>query len=176
MGCDGVKLLEGKPSMRRAFPIPDFDAPAWEPFWAFAEKTRLPLLWHVNDPEQYWDPSAVSAYAKSSGWGYGADDVNNEAQYAQVRAVLQEHPAELAAYVGTYPLMPSFSLQVSERDGRLYAQATGQGAFALEAAASDVFEAPAFGIEIRFLRGDDGTVQSLQLHQAGQVLNGVREH
>ena len=85
-------------------------------------------------------------------------------------------PAELAAYVGTYPLMPSFSLQVSERDGRLYAQATGQGAFALEAAASDVFEAPAFGIEIRFLRGDDGTVQSLQLHQAGQVLNGVREH
>lgn len=92
MGCDGVKLLEGKPTMRRAFPIPDFDAPAWEPFWAFAEKTRLPILWHVNDPEQYWNPTAISAYAKSSGWGYGADDVNNEAQYAQVRAVLERHP------------------------------------------------------------------------------------
>ena len=48
--------------------------------------------------------------------------------------------------------------------------------FPLEATASDVFEAPACGIEIRFLRGDDGTVQSLQLHQAGQVLSGVREH
>ena len=92
MGCDGVKLLEGKPTMRRAFPIPDFDAPAWEPFWAFAEKTRLPLLWHVNDPEQYWDPAAVPARAKASGWGYGANDVNNEAQYAQVRAVLERHP------------------------------------------------------------------------------------
>ena len=92
MGCDGVKLLEGKPTMRRAFPIPDFDAPAWEPFWAFAERTRLPLLWHVNDPEQFWDPSAIPVYARSSGWGYGEGDVNNEAQYAQVRAVLERHP------------------------------------------------------------------------------------
>jgi len=92
MGCDGVKLLEGKPTMRRAFPIPDFDAPAWEPFWAFAERIRLPILWHVNDPEQFWDPAAVTAYAKSCGWGYGEGDVNNEAQYAQVRAVLERHP------------------------------------------------------------------------------------
>lgn len=92
MGCDGIKLLEGKPTMRRAFPIPDFDAPAWEPFWSFAEKTRLPILWHVNDPEQYWNPETISVYAKSSGWGYGENDVNNEAQYRQVRAVLERHP------------------------------------------------------------------------------------
>lgn len=92
MGCDGVKLLEGKPTMRRAFPIPDFDAPAWEPFWAFAERIRLPLLWHVNDPEQFWDPAAITAYAKSAGWVYGEGDVNNEAQYSQVRAVLERHP------------------------------------------------------------------------------------
>lgn len=92
MGCDGIKLLEGKPTMRRTFPIPDFDSPAWEPFWAFAEKIRLPILWHVNDPEQYWNPKAISVYAKSSGWGYDESDVNNEAQYRQVRAVLERHP------------------------------------------------------------------------------------
>jgi len=84
-------------------------------------------------------------------------------------------PAQLAAYAGTYPLMPSFSLEVSERDGQLYAQATGQGAFPLEASAVDAFEAPAFGIQILFRRDGAGRVESLELHQAGQVLRGVRQ-
>ncbi len=92
MGCDGVKLLEGKPTMRRRFSIPDFDAPAWEPFWAYAERERIPLLWHVNDPEQFWNPDAIPPYARSSGWGYGPEDVNNEEQYRQVRTVLERHP------------------------------------------------------------------------------------
>ena len=35
-GCDGVKLLEGKPQMRKTVPIPDFDLPCWEPFWSYA--------------------------------------------------------------------------------------------------------------------------------------------
>lgn len=92
MGCDGIKLLEGKPTLRRRFPIPDFDSRPWEPFWAYAERNRIPLLWHVNDPEQYWDPDAVPAYARNSGWGYGPEDVNNEAQYRQVYNVLLRHP------------------------------------------------------------------------------------
>ena len=92
MGCDGIKLLEGKPTMRRAFPIPDFDDAVWEPFWAFCEETQLPLLWHVNDPEVFWDPKRIPAFAASAGWGYGPDDVDNEAQYRQVRNVLERHP------------------------------------------------------------------------------------
>lgn len=92
MGCDGIKLLEGKPTLRRRFSVPDFDSPAWEPFWAFAEQKRIPLLWHVNDPEQFWNPDAVPAYARNSGWGYGPEDVNNEAQYRQVWNVLLRHP------------------------------------------------------------------------------------
>lgn len=91
-GCDGVKLLEGKPTMRRAYDIPDFDAPAWEPFWAYAEKTRLPILMHVNDPASFWDPDAIPAHARAEGWGYTAADVQAEAQYRQMRAVLEKHP------------------------------------------------------------------------------------
>jgi len=92
LGCDGLKLLEGKPTMRRAFPIPDFDSPAWEPLWAYAERTRLPILWHVNDPETFWNPETLPAFAAAAGWGYGPNDVNNEDQYRQVRAVLERHP------------------------------------------------------------------------------------
>lgn len=80
----------------------------------------------------------------------------------------------LRAYAGEYPLMPSFALTVSERDGKLFGQATGQGAFELTPAAKDVFEAAAFGIEVRFERGDDDRVTALQLLQGGNTLRGER--
>ena len=31
-GCAGIKMLEGKPQIRKAHPIPDFDRPVWEPY------------------------------------------------------------------------------------------------------------------------------------------------
>ena len=92
-GCDGVKIIEGKPNMRRMMPIPDFDLPCWEPFWAYAEKEQVPILWHVNDPEEYWDPARVTEYHKNLGDAYDENDVNNEAQYEQVLHILQRHPA-----------------------------------------------------------------------------------
>ncbi len=90
-GCDGLKLLEGKPTMRRQYPIPDFDAPVWEGFWEFAEETRLPILWHVNDPAAFWDEKRASARAREQGWVYGPDTVQGSEQYRQVRAVLERH-------------------------------------------------------------------------------------
>lgn len=83
--------------------------------------------------------------------------------------------AQLAAYAGDYPLAPGFVLAVRVRDGQLYAQATGQGEFPLDAGDEDTFEALAFGIEIVFKRDGEGKVSSLDLHQAGHVLSGKRE-
>lgn len=81
----------------------------------------------------------------------------------------------LDGYAGSYPLMPGFALKVFVEDGGLKAQATGQGAFALQAADKDVFRADAFGIEIRFARGVDGAVNALALKQGGQTLQGPRQ-
>lgn len=92
-GCDGIKLLEGKPQMRQKYPIPDFDAACWEPFWAWAEEAGIPLMWHVNDPESFWDAENAPAFAVAQGWLYDESYVNNEAQYAQVLNVLTRHPA-----------------------------------------------------------------------------------
>jgi Beta-lactamase class C and other penicillin binding proteins len=87
----------------------------------------------------------------------------------------QPSPAELAAYAGTYPLAPGFELSVREEGGRLVAQATGQGAFPMEAVAKDRFEAPALMLELHFSRDHDGAVDALELHQAGRVLRGQRQ-
>ena len=91
-GCDGIKLLEGKPQLRRALPIPDFDADCWDAFWTWCETQQVPVLWHVNDPENFWDPEKVPAWAAGQGWLYDESYINNEEQYRQVLTVLERHP------------------------------------------------------------------------------------
>ena len=91
-GCDGIKLLEGKPQLRKSLPIPDFDADCWDAFWAWCEAEQVPVLWHVNDPENFWDPEKVPAWAANQGWLYDESYINNEEQYRQVLAVLRRHP------------------------------------------------------------------------------------
>ena len=82
--------------------------------------------------------------------------------------------AALSAYAGEYPLTPDFVLTVRARDGRLHAQATGQGEFPLDPAGEDRFEAAAYGIEIEFQRATDGSVASLDLRQGGRVTRAAR--
>lgn len=82
---------------------------------------------------------------------------------------------ELNAYAGEYPLMPNFVLTVRVDGGTLTAQATGQGAFPLAPTDKDVFEAPDFGIVIRFQRDAAGKVVALKLDQGGHTLDGQRK-
>jgi CubicO group peptidase (beta-lactamase class C family) len=84
-------------------------------------------------------------------------------------------PARLRDYAGDYTLRPGFVLAVRADGGVLTAQATGQGAFPLQPAGADVFEAPAFGIVIRFTRNEAGAVTSLALEQGGATLRGTRD-
>lgn len=81
----------------------------------------------------------------------------------------------LSDYAGRYPLMPGFDLKVFVESDQLKAQATGQGAFGLDAAGKDRFSAVAYGIEIAFERDAKGEVTALQLHQGGQTLSGKRQ-
>lgn len=92
LGCTGIKMLEGKPDVRKNDKVPDFDAEVWEPYWKEAERCQIPIIMHVNDPEEFWDAAQVSEYAKKAGWFYDETYVNNEAQYAQMLHVLERHP------------------------------------------------------------------------------------
>lgn len=91
------------------------------------------------------------------------------------RGAAQLTEEQLAAFAGDYPLMPGFVLTLRARDGKLHAQATGQGEFPLDPVGVDTFEAAAYGVEIVFKRDEAGGVTSLDLHQGGQVLSGRRE-
>lgn len=96
-GCCGIKILEGKPNAKKDWHVPDFDSEVWEPFWAKAESEHIPIIMHVNDPEEFWHtPGNISpeelAFRVRSGWMYDSSFPDNEDQYRQMMIVLQRHP------------------------------------------------------------------------------------
>ncbi len=90
-GCDGIKLLEGKPTSRRKLPFA-LDGDYYGEFFARAEQRGAALLWHVADPEEFWDPQKAPKWAVENDWACGPDDVPKEQLYAEVEQVLQRHP------------------------------------------------------------------------------------
>jgi predicted TIM-barrel fold metal-dependent hydrolase len=91
MGCDGIKMIEGKPTSRQRMDVPVTD-PYFADYWARVEELGVPIVWHVNDPEEFWDPERIPGWAKERNWGYGPDDVQKEQLYAEVDEVLRRHP------------------------------------------------------------------------------------
>ena len=93
-GCDGLKIIEGKPTMRKIMgAIPGFDEPCWEPLWKYLEDTQFPVLWHLNDPESCWGPEEKAPrHIRLGNELYDDTFVNNEEQYRQMEAILQRHP------------------------------------------------------------------------------------
>jgi predicted TIM-barrel fold metal-dependent hydrolase len=91
MGCDGIKMIEGKPTSRQVMDVPITDA-YFTDYWARVEELGTPIVWHVNDPEEFWDPAKIPGWAKERDWGYGPDDVQKEQLYAEVDEVLAKHP------------------------------------------------------------------------------------
>jgi predicted TIM-barrel fold metal-dependent hydrolase len=91
MGCDGIKMLENKPATRKELDIP-VDGPYFEPYFARVEETGFPVVWHVADPEEFWDPARTPKWARDRGWGYDATYVKKEQLYVEVERVLARHP------------------------------------------------------------------------------------
>ena len=74
----------------------------------------------------------------------------------------------LREYAGEYPLTPQFVLTVTEADGALFAQMSGQGKLPVFASAKDEFFYKVVDAQITFQRDATGKVTGLTLHQNGQ--------
>ncbi|MBW8854968.1 MAG: DUF3471 domain-containing protein, partial [Bradyrhizobium sp.] len=82
--------------------------------------------------------------------------------------------AQLADYIGEYPLMPNFGLRVSATGAKLFVQGTNQRSIEFVSVERDVFIAESVSAEIDFERDAGDKVVSLILKQRGQVLRGER--
>jgi hypothetical protein len=93
LGCDGIKMIEGKPQIRKMLPIPAFNSEVFAPYWEKLAQSQFPLLMHVNDPEEFWDSEKAPKWAFERGWFYGDGSfINNEQQYCEIFDVLAKNP------------------------------------------------------------------------------------
>jgi predicted TIM-barrel fold metal-dependent hydrolase len=91
-GFDGLKLIEGKPEVRRLLPF-RIDGPEYAGMWSVLEQEEFPVVFHVADPDEFWDPAACPDWARQAGWDYSDGSFpSKEALYAEVEAVLIRHP------------------------------------------------------------------------------------
>ncbi|MBN1936718.1 MAG: amidohydrolase family protein [Anaerolineae bacterium] len=91
-GFDGLKLIEGKPQVRKLLPYP-LDGALYAGMWAVLEREHLPVILHVADPDEFWDAERCPDWARQSGWDYSDGSFpSREALYAEVDHILARHP------------------------------------------------------------------------------------
>ncbi|WP_315365365.1 amidohydrolase family protein [Oribacterium sinus] len=69
-GFDGIKMLDGKPFVRMRQGIP-LDAPNYDLMFDYAEKSQMPITYHINDPIEFWYWEKLPEWAKKEDNFYG---------------------------------------------------------------------------------------------------------
>lgn len=93
MGFDGIKMVELKPTVYNNLGGVDIDSQEYDEMFGYLDETGTPLLFHVGDPETFWDPERAPKFAIENGWFYGNGSFPKlESLYADVEAMLGRHP------------------------------------------------------------------------------------
>jgi hypothetical protein len=146
--------------------------------WHIRENKDSPIYWHNGGTGGYasvllMDPkrkSGVVILTTSTAYGdvteLGFMQATGDTAIAENRV--------LSGYAGTYKIAEGFLLGIFERNGQLFGQATGQGAFPLMHSDDHEFANVAAGIRIVFSDFDGDTAQALTLYQAGRATPAPR--
>ena len=91
MGFDGVKILDGKPKMRKNLGR-RLDDPIFDPMYAFLEEHDMPVTMHLGDPPEFWDIKKISEYALQVGWYCDETYPTLEEMRGEVLGILDKFP------------------------------------------------------------------------------------
>ena len=91
MGFDGVKILDGKPKMRKNLGR-RLDDPIFDPFYAYLQEHDIPVTMHLGDPPEYWDINKISEYALKVGWYCDETYPTLEEMRGEVLGILDKFP------------------------------------------------------------------------------------
>ena len=141
IGFDGMKMLETKPTEQKLYDL-CIDDPYFDSFFAACEKDGTHMVWHVADPETFWDIDRIPKRHLDRGWFYGDGTyMSYDRVYGQVYNVLDnhpnlrvsfahffflsEHPEKLEEVFGKYPgttvdLTPGAEMYGAFRENRAY--------------------------------------------------------
>ncbi len=108
----------------------------------------------------------------------GMDEPERAVRVADVPAAPKEvrvDPALYDTYAGAYELRPGFVLTVTREGDRLMTQATGQQKFEIFPSSETEFFLKVVEGRITFVKGTDGQVDLLVLHQGGRDMPAKRK-
>lgn len=91
VGYDGIKMLEGYPSLLKERKIP-LDSKIYDKFFAFMEQNGYPIIMHMANPKENWDIKNASKEAIAQGRVYDQTYPTKEEITRQVFAVLDKFP------------------------------------------------------------------------------------
>ena len=69
VGFDGIKMLDGKPGVRRRQNL-RLDAPNYDKMFDYAQRTQFPILYHINDPIEFWYRDRLPQWAVEKNFFY----------------------------------------------------------------------------------------------------------
>jgi serine-type D-Ala-D-Ala carboxypeptidase/endopeptidase len=160
---------------------------AQQPRSNMAEAARIGLAWMTTGKGIVWHGGGTGGYRSFLGFtedgrrgvvilantavelfdDLGFATLDSNASLVPTYKAIVLHSASLDDYVGTYGLAEKFLLTVFRLSDELFAQATGQGAFAIFPFAPNEFFAKVVGLSMSFTRDPNGLVNGLVLHQNG---------
>ena len=92
MGYDGIKMLDGKPGIRKRLNR-RLDDPAYDLMFDYAQKRQFPILYHINDPMEFWHAELLPEWAKGKGNFYGDGTFPKKLEIDQETfGFLRKHP------------------------------------------------------------------------------------
>ncbi len=91
MGCDAIKMLEGKLTTRRRTKR-RIDDELFDDYYAYAEENKIPITLHVGDPARFWNPEQCTEVEIQRGWAANPDDASLEQLRAETERVLEKFP------------------------------------------------------------------------------------
>jgi predicted TIM-barrel fold metal-dependent hydrolase len=92
VGCDGLKLLNGKPDNRKILGHA-LDSETLEPIYQWLEANDWACVWHVADPPEFWNPDTTPLWARRNGWWYDETCPKKAQIDAEARRVFAKHPS-----------------------------------------------------------------------------------
>ena len=147
--------------------------------WFLTDDSENPVAWHNGATA-----GSHTFIAFSRKMGTGITILSNIQQPSEplgfgllgAKPPMPKHePVKNAAdFIGNYPLSSAFAISITEVNGALRGQATGQPPFGMREISPDHFSIMEVAAQISFERDSAGKVTALVLHQNGMDQRGLR--
>jgi hypothetical protein len=102
IGFDGIKMLEGKPTLRKKIGVP-LDSPIYDDYYSYLEEQGIHIIFHAADPETFWNKDTAPEFSFEQGWFYGDGTFpEKETIYKEIDGVLNKFPRLRVSFAHFY--------------------------------------------------------------------------